>query len=60
MFDRVLNMSLGYLSCLAVVPGGIHGKVDICQTDFSIYSKERIFLYSEVAHGSKTFKLTIG
>ena len=53
-------MSLGYLSCLAVVPGGIHRKVDIFQTDFSIYSKERIFLYSEVAHGSKTFKLTIG
>ena len=53
-------MSLGYLSCLAVIPGGIHGKVDVCQTDFSIYSKGGIFLYSEVAHGSKTFKLTIG
>ena len=27
MFDRVLNMSLGYLSCYAVVLKGIHGKV---------------------------------
>ena len=36
-------MSLDYLSCFAVVPRGIHGKVDICQTNYNIYSKLRIF-----------------
>ena len=47
MFDRVLNMPLDYLSCSAVVLKGIHGEVDICQTDYSIHSKLRIFPYSE-------------
>ena len=31
----------------------IHGKVDICQTDYSIHSKLRIFPYSEVINRSK-------
>ena len=31
MFDRVLNITLGYLSCFAVFLRGIHGNVDICQ-----------------------------
>ena len=54
MFGSVLNMPLDYLSYFAVVLGGTHGKVDIRQTDYSIHSKLRIFLYSEVIHGSKT------
>ena len=58
MFNRVLNMPLDYLSCFSVVLRGIHGKVDICQNDYSIHSKLRIFPYSEVIHGSTTFKLT--
>ena len=32
-------MPLDYLSCLAVVLRGIHRKVDICQTDYSIQTK---------------------
>ena len=56
MFDRVLNMPLGYSSCFAVVIGGIHGNVDICQTDYSIPSKFEFSPYSEVIHGSATFK----
>ena len=39
---------------------GIHGKVDICQTDYTIHSKLRIFPYSKVIHGSTTFKLMKG
>ena len=39
-------MPLDYLSCFAMVLRGIHGKVDICQTDHSIPSKLRIFPYS--------------
>ena len=50
MFDRVLIMSLDYLSCIAVVPRGRHRKINICQTYIS--SKLRIFPYSEVTHGS--------
>ena len=57
MFGRVLNMPLDYLSCFTMVLREIHEKVDICQTDYSIYSKLRIFLYSEVIHGSITFRL---
>ena len=38
--------------------GWIQGKVDICQTDYSIYLKLRISPYSEVIHGISTFKLT--
>ena len=59
MFDRFLNnIPLDYLSCFAVVLRGIHGKVDICLTDYNIYSKLRIFPYSEAINGSITFKLT--
>ena len=58
MFDRALNKPLEYLSCFAVVLRGIHRKVDICQTNYSILSKLRICPYSEVIHGSTTFKLT--
>ena len=53
-------MPLDYLSCFAVVLRGKHGTVDICQTDYSIHSKLRIFPYSEVLHGSTPFKLTEG
>ena len=53
-------MPLDYLSCFAVVLRGILGKVDTCQTDYSIHSKLRIFLYSEVVRGSTTFKLIKG
>ena len=61
MFDRVLNKPLDYSSCFAeVVLRWIYGKVDICQTDYSVHSKLRIFRYSEVMHRSATFKLTKG
>ena len=56
MFDKVLNMPLDYLSCFAVVVRGIR-KAGICQADYSIHSKQRIFPYLEVIHGSATFKL---
>ena len=51
MFDKVLNIPLDELSCSAVVLRGIHKKVDICQTDHSIHSKQRIFSYSLVIYG---------
>ena len=38
----------------------IHGKVDIYQINYGIHSKLRLFPYSEVIHGSTTFKLTKG
>ena len=60
MFDRVLNVSLDYLSCFAVVVRGIYGKVDIYQTVYSIHSKLKLFPYSKVIHGSTIFKLTKG
>ena len=60
MLDRVLNMPQDYLSCFVVVLRGIHRKVDICQTYYSIHSKLRIFPCSEVIHGSTTFKPTKG
>ena len=60
IFDRVLNMPLYYLSCFAMVLRMIHRKVDICQIDHSIHSELRIFSYSDITHGSKTFKLTKG
>ena len=60
MFDRVLDMPLDHLNCFSMVLRGIHGKVDICQTDYSIHSKQRIFPYSNVIHGSATLKLTKG
>ena len=60
MMDMVLNMPLDYLSCFAVVLRGIHGKFETCQTDYSIHSKLIIFPYSEVIHGSTTFKPTKG
>ena len=53
-------MPLDYLNFFVVVLRGIHRKVDICQTDYSIHSKQRIFPYSNVIHGSTTFKLTEG
>ena len=52
MFDKVLDMPLDHLNCFAVVLKGIQGKVGICQTDYSINSKQRIFPYSNVIHGS--------
>ena len=58
MFDRVLNMPLDYLNYFAVVLRVIHGKVDICQTGYSIHFKLGIFPYSNVIHGSTTLKLT--
>ena len=60
MFDRVLDMPLDYLNCFDVVLKGIHGKVDICQTDYSIHSKQKIFPYSNAIHGSTTLKLKKG
>ena len=47
MLHIVLIVPLDYLSCFAVVLKGIHGKVDVCQTDYIIYSKLRILPYSE-------------
>ena len=47
MSDRVLIMPLDFINCFAVVVRGIHGKVDICQTEYSIHSKLRILPYSE-------------
>ena len=46
-----------YLSCFTMVLRGIHRKVDICQTGYITHSKLRIFPYSEVIHGSTTFRL---
>ena len=43
MYVTVLNMPLDYLSCFTMVLRGIHRKVDISQTDYSIHSKLRIF-----------------
>ena len=60
MFDRVLNMALNYLSCFAVLLKGMQWKVDICQINYRIHSKLRIFPYSEVIYGSATFKLMKG
>ena len=48
MFDRVLNMPVDYLSSFVLVIRGIHVKVVVCQTDYSIHFKLRTFLYSEV------------
>ena len=56
MFDKVLNMPLDYLSCFVGILRAIPGKVDICQTDYNIHSKLRIFPCSEVIHESATFK----
>ena len=47
MFYRVLNMILD-----------IHRNADICQTDYNIPSILEFSPYSEVTHGSTTFKLT--
>ena len=35
----------------------MHGKFDICPTDYSVHSNLKISLYSEVINGSTTFKL---
>ena len=53
-------MPLDYLGWFAVVLRGMHGKVDICQTDYSIHSKLRTFFYSKIIHGSTTFKVMKG
>ena len=60
MFDRVLDMPLEHLNCFSMVLRGTHGKVDICQTDYSIHSKQRISPYSNVIHGNTTLKLKKG
>ena len=53
-------MPLSYLSCLDTVLKEIHRNIDICQTDYSIHSKLEFSPYTEVIHGSATFKLTKG
>ena len=53
MFERVLDMPLDHLNCFAVVLRGIHGKVDICQTDYSINSKQRTFKLTKGYQGLK-------
>ena len=49
-------MHLDYLNYFAVFLRGINGQVDICQHDYSTYSKRKILPYSEVIHRVKTFK----
>ena len=64
MFDMVLNISLDYLGCFAVVPLPYQGDTRDCL----IYAKLIIIFtpnlefspYPEVIHGSTTFKLTKG
>ena len=51
MFDKVLDMPLDHLNYFVVVLRVIQGKVDICQTDYSISCKQIIFPYSNVIHG---------
>ena len=51
------DKNLQYSSCFAVVLRGIHGNVDICQTDYNITSKLKFSPYSEIIHGCTTFKL---
>ena len=53
-------MPLDYLSYFAVGLRGIHGKVDMSQTHYSIHTKQKISPYSQVKHGSTTFKLMKG
>ena len=49
-------MPLGYSTCFNVVIRGIQGNIDICQTNYIIPSKLEFLPYSEVKHGSTTFK----
>ena len=49
-----------YLSCFVMVIRGVLRKFDIFQNDYSIHSELRIFPYSDIIHGSTTFKLTKG
>ena len=44
---KVLIIPLDHLSCFPVVVTGIHRKVDMCQTDYSIHSELRVLPYSE-------------
>ena len=44
--------ALDLLNCFAVVLRGIQGNGYICQTYYSIHSKQGIFPYSHVIHGS--------
>ena len=53
-------MPLDQLNCFVMVLRRLNGKVDICQTDYSTHSKQRTFPYSNVMHGSTTFKLKKG
>ena len=53
-------MPLDYLSYFTMVLRGIHWNIYICQADDSIPYKLEFSHYSEVIHGSKTFKLTKG
>ena len=50
--------AFGSLKLLCRDLRGIYRKADICQTDYSIHSKQRMFPHSNVIHGSTTFKLT--
>ena len=59
MFDRVMNISLDYLSYFTVVLRWIHRHIYIYQTYSTPYKLE-FSHYSKVIHGSKTFKLTKG
>ena len=60
MFGRVLNTSLDDLSCFGMVLCGIHGNVNICQSDYNTPSKLEFSLYLEVIDGGATFRLTKG
>ena len=55
-----LKYASGLFKFFSVVLGEIHGKVDICQNDYSIHSKLRIFLCSVVMHESTIVKPTKG
>ena len=46
-------MPLDYLSCFAVVLRGIHGNVDICQTNIVFSSNYNFPLIPEAVQGGK-------
>ena len=51
VFDHFVKLALKGLR-------GIHGKFDICHTDYNIHSKLRIFPSKFIIHVSMTFKLS--
>ena len=53
-------MSLDDLSCFGMVLCGIHGNVNISQSDYNAPSKLEFSLYLEVIDGGATFRLTKG